>query len=619
MRLNVLGNLTVTSPEGETWGYAPAASKERMLLASLALTKEPITKEVLYQRIWGDDGAGSQRSRDAGLRTAASTARREILRLPEGPARDALEIHGHGNVRLHRPDGTGFGVSSDHDLLRELLDDLTATPERVREALALVRGTLLGSFDAGHYPWLAQERKRLTEDLCVLARRYSTRTRGDVDPVVHAFLAEPAGSTLLDALHRAGFQPPTDDPPVAVVGPDDDVQPRSVTPARRLMRWQTVLLGALAAAVVVAAAAALYPNDGEPDGADRPRTTRVVTIASLAPPPGAPVAMRMKGINTTYKPRWGREVTADATDELSFETRIENRTGSQLTGPLLYVVTCTTYCGSGSAPLALRASVVDRRGKTLATSNRVHIDTQSDGFQRFVFGDERSADLSEVFDSGIGVSSDVASVPTRQIELLSPYDRVVKVFRIGDLEPNRVRRLRFNASWDIGATGQLSAGPSKVRIGTRPWEPRLTVSTGQIVTVGVLLDNAAYSHPWTANVHVRFKPDSAAGTVDILTEARLAKGHDQAGPQPTGHVTLQSAGTGPIDLRIVPGTTSLWGKCRPGVCVKGGDRLRLPEGLTTTGIRVGPLGGFVPRDKHHGTQFTRYLIFKVRVVPLTKP
>jgi hypothetical protein len=119
---------------------------------------------------------------------------------------------------------------------------------------------------------------------------------------------------------------------------------------------------------------------------------------------------------------------------------------------------------------------------------------------------------------------------------------------------------------------------------------------------------------------VRFRPDAAAGTVEILTYARLAEGHAEPTPvsDPTGQVTLSSAGAGPITLQIVPGSTELWGKCRPGVCVKGGDHIRVANGLTRGGVDLGPIGGFVPRDKNHGTEFTRYLVFKVRVLRLAR-
>jgi hypothetical protein len=246
----------------------------------------------------------------------------------------------------------------------------------------------------------------------------------------------------------------------------------------------------------------------------------------------------------------------------------------------------------------------------------VTIPGQSGGLQRFVLDADQG--LYEVFGTGIGVSSEDTQWEGEAMVPLAE-GRVVGAFNIGALNAGEVRRLRFNATWDVGSTGQLEAGPSMVRVAHGKWVDHMSVSPGQVITVGTRLDNAAYSHPWTARVHVTFKPDAAAGTVAVITNATLAQGHDQGGIQPTGKVTLRSSGTGPIDLQLVPGTTWLFGNCRPDACRKGGDKLRLPDGLPGAGIDVGPLGGFVPRDQQHGGEFSRILTFNVKVKALRSP
>jgi hypothetical protein len=380
-----------------------------------------------------------------------------------------------------------------------------------------------------------------------------------------------------------------------------------------------VLGFALALTGLYAIVVAVSPGDTQNPSKSKPKPKRpapTIDVASLTPAPGDLTTITIKGINRTYKPRWGTDVVADATDSLTFESRVENHT-ARPAGPLVLLIVCTTFCmGSSSEPLSLRTAIVDARGAVYAISDRVTINGQSGGLQHFVLDAERG--LSEVFDTGIGASSELTGWEGKV--MIPPAEgQVVGAFNIGTLDAGAVRRLRFDATWDVGSAGQLAAGASMVRVGDGKWVDHLSVSPGRVITVGTRLDNAAYSRPWTARVHVTFKPDAAAGTVDVITNATLAKGHDQGGIQPTGKVTLRSSGTGPIDLDFVPGTTWLFGKCRPDACKEGGDKLRLPDGLADAGIDVGPLGGFVPRDPEAGAQFSRILTFDVKVKALQSP
>jgi hypothetical protein len=412
---------------------------------------------------------------------------------------------------------------------------------------------------------------------------------------------------------RAQASVPTSDP-----SSTSAARHRATRVTRRGLRL-AVLGFALTLAGVYAIAVAVSPGDTQhPHKAksEPKRPAPTIDVADLTPAAVHRTTITIRGINRTYRPRWGTDVVADATDTLTFEARAENHTQRPI-GPLVLLIACTTFCtGSSSESLSLRTAVVDARGAVYAVSDRVAIHAQSGGLQRFVLDAERG--LSEVFDDGIGTSSELTRWKGK-VRIPPAEGRVVGAFNIGKLGAGEVRRLRFNATWDVGNAGQLAAGASMVRVGHGKWVDHLSVSPGQVVTVGTRLDNAAYSHPWTARVHVAFKPDVAAGTVDVITNATLAKGHDQGGIQPTGKVTLRSSGTGPIGLDFVPGTTRLLGKCRPEACKKGGDKLRLPDGLADAGIDVGPLGGFVPRDPESGVQFARILTFGVKVKALRSP
>lgn len=355
---------------------------------------------------------------------------------------------------------------------------------------------------------------------------------------------------------------------------------------------------------------ALEPSEDQA-ACDADTDSEPIRVSTLAPSEPGPLLATMQGKNTSFRPRWDSKVSADATDKLAFEVNLKNPTDKTVEAPLLLVV-CTYFCtGSGPQPLKLWAALVQRDGKTLTTSNAVDIDAQSGGLQRFIFDQQRG--ITEIYENHAASNTANTTIPLDHIYFDGGDAKVVKAFQIGDLAPGKSIAYSFQARWDVGSTGQLAGGPLDVRIGSGEWKHTLYVNPGQVVTVGSLLANTHYSRPLMADVRVDFEPDAATGGVSISMDAHLGDWRDQKESQPTGQVKLRSAGAGPIGLELVPGTTRLWGQYRQGRYIKGGDTIKLPDGLADSGIRVGPIGGFIPRDKHHGMQFSRYILFDVKV------
>jgi hypothetical protein len=77
-----------------------------------------------------------------------------------------------------------------------------------------------------------------------------------------------------------------------------------------------------------------------------------------------------------------------------------------------------------------------------------------------------------------------------------------------------------------------------------------------------------------------------------------------------GHGTVNAEPGHPISLRIVPRSTEL--RTAPTKCSQE-TREQLPDGITEGGLNISGVGGFKQRDPCHGTEFTKYVFFKLRV------
>jgi hypothetical protein len=397
---------------------------------------------------------------------------------------------------------------------------------------------------------------------------------------------------LLAAAERDGLlveatEVPSDGPHVPSVLSD---RVDEAPPASRSKR----LVG-IAVAVAAGAAVVLFSLLGGSQGVAKP-----VLIS------------RLMAFNNSYGRKWGTNIRADPTDELTFQLSLANR-GGAATPPLTAWAETKQYPRPPYGP-EVRLDLARANGTIMTTSPWVVIRPWTNQIGAFMMGGQPVSLFSEpggrrVRDVPINHGG---LVPT---SLRNTFD-LVNNLQLGPIAGHQAIRLSFDASW--ATTKEESFGGLNPQIETLPLR-RDEISSdttaarpGDKLDVWLTLQNEG---AYAADAHIKFTITPHDGSRYLtLTAFGIFFGQPA---ERLGSATVNSATGVPITLVPIPGTTWLTApKWQPRCHAHVRPKL-LPDGVALGGVDIGVFGGFIPHSNCYGTTFNREINFDAAVHPVS--
>jgi hypothetical protein len=607
-RLEIFGRARVIRDSGTDELPAARDGRAQLLLAMLTLDPEGrIAKNDVHDALWPGTSRSSVRGQESAagrLNRTVSTARDFLGRAPD-PIRGAITTPGM-EVRLNAPDATGQ-LQTDAEDLRDAIE--SGDHDALGRALDLVRGDVLSGLSIpGHTPVDDTILARIREDgrdLCreAVALR-ADGSRDDTDLWTNEFFEAPSG-TLLAHVDRRIAAPSQ----ARSASSDDGDKSRAW---RRRWPWPTAMAVAVGAVVALMVATR---DDGTSNEFPHPNGQTTITAPRRQPTifPGvgrqayvSNIRASLAVVNDTLKTAPRRRVKVEANDAIRFILSLTNPTKWR-TQALLVTFACTAFCSPGqSGGLKMTAILSDTDGRRVVTPRPVVLEDDGSG-EKFSVSDIPAQRVS-----GVGQSS-VPAPLDGQPQVTASEGQSVGEFQFGELSPHEVGSLEFRATWKIDPEAQLAGGGTMFfRDSAGDWSPsRVSLTDGQRATVAILLHGSEYPSVPLVNVTLTPRPDR--GIVIVQGHAKLPRSVGIGG---TTDYDLSmgraySEGGGPIQLKVVPGTTLLRRGYRKTTCTKTGIVTRLPDGIAQDGIKIGPIGGFKPRDRCYGREFLRYVEFEI--------
>jgi hypothetical protein len=190
---------------------------------------------------------------------------------------------------------------------------------------------------------------------------------------------------------------------------------------------------------------------------------------------------------------------------------------------------------------------------------------------------------------------------------------------LGDLPPDAARAIVFSAKAERQTGGGQVAGggilQAHVGTGTRaPGRPVVTVAAGEQIVFGLLLDNPTPALPV---YDVRARISVATSTDGGFARVRASIDWSSSAPRDrrvSAPVTVNFGDERRLRLDYVEGSTELV-DVSPALGGTGRVLHRLDDGIAQGGIvAVEQLGSGRLRSRHHGTEDTRWVRFRMRAV-----
>lgn len=612
MRINLLGKLTLTTPDGdEAVDQSPLAD---VLLARLAFARGAVPRSDLRRVLWPDqDGEQPPSGGDDPLNNYASALRRSLGFV--GKRENPLRSIPGGSMVLDRlistdPKAT-VKVGTDLDELRAA--NREGGEEELRAALSLVRGPFLADIDSERFPWLKEAREKVEQD-CVAAARKLTGMEAAAATAVTEFLEAPDG-TLLDALRPLLGR--------AVVS-----EPGRSRPARRgglRSEWMRYAIAGAAAAAVVAALLWLAPGQEDGEAGESGPSGRAEAVAGeMSTSPENNLTAGLRVANRTLGDRWATDIRADPTDRLAFALTLENKAPVR-SYPL---VAWTQHEKDAEVIYGHRVRLVIAKpsGEVLMETPWVHTRAWTNQFDRFYVVIRERAGMGVVRSPSGDVlrtlRRDTGANPYRiPDELLgtSELDLGLDSLPIGRLGSGERVMVEFIASWDVSEAYEGFGGVDPTfEVNDSSETLNIdSVRVGDRLTFFILLDNQGNaSRP--SLVQVDFLPRKGGRYLEMRSV-----GIQFEREQLIGTATINSASGRPIWLRVVPNSTELlshplgswvYDPACP-VSEAPTDSRKLEDGIALGGVDIGEFGGFTPHGSCAGVEFNMQLRFEAVVMP----
>jgi hypothetical protein len=292
-------------------------------------------------------------------------------------------------------------------------------------------------------------------------------------------------------------------------------------------------------------------------------------------------------------------IRSDATDPIRFTLQIRNLSASP-TANLDLLLICPGYRTCDGAPIIAGFVQDGRRWTRPVLGARVNI-TPYSAFGKFSIGlveaSDSSSKLRTMFD------------PPYSAYVLLPKDyALAAVFPLGVLPPRDVATIVMRGTFATPTGSGLGGGPVIV---VKPasggkYDSAGVAAPGDQLTFSIRLNNTGFQ-PMQVHLRVGIAPRHPS---DMVTVAAIVPGSSYPGGI-LGTATVRSEIGRPISLSVVSGTTEYF--ATRSACSKQQVLMHLADGIETHGLLVGAVGGFVPFDPCHGSEFTRFVNFEAMV------
>jgi len=311
---------------------------------------------------------------------------------------------------------------------------------------------------------------------------------------------------------------------------------------------------------------------------------------------GRGLASRLTVENEMWGKHWKTRIQADGTDRLRFRLVIRNR-NSFRSPPLI----ARLYASPDkSAPRHVAINLAEQEYGPFVSGPQVAIWPQSGGLHTFHHGSMRLEEVGQPHE--LLDHPSYAPGNARGEEAGSGTEWVIP-----PIAPRSALPAEFTATYVTPQSSGIGGGPivEAKRLGPddNAYEQVTAARPGERVEVAM-----------------RFHDPGFRGT-DVFTRLQIVGGprSDYArirvfingSARALGFGTINSKDGTPVRLSIEPGSTELvriGTECAPEL------RKHLPDGIAHSGVELGEVGGFEPRDRCHDEQFVRFVLFKARVL-----
>jgi hypothetical protein len=379
---------------------------------------------------------------------------------------------------------------------------------------------------------------------------------------------------------------------------------------RKIWRWPPVVVPSVAAVVAVAIGgllgAIIAPDrtSTQPQGfnAAAAASSAIIGSGSLVSP------FQLKTSFLAYDTAWGKtwrsRLTADSTDPLKLELRLQNIASTAT--PDLEVGLLSNSSGGGSTLTEVIHQIGDYGYPYVGPE--VQITQYSAGFGPLTLG------LAMLL-SAPGRPLRALTSPRSNTMTLPLGETLAGDYLIGSLAPRSEISLKIPATYATPTDSQLGGGNTivyQIR-GMHKWLSAGAVRPGTHVEFSILLNNDGFQPVGVrARVQVRRHLSGEFLTVTALAWESGAVPFNDPGPISQGTAILNADGRRLNTVSVIPGTTQLWqGTDKP--CTRQKVLAHLANGIARHQIVVGEVGGFRPHDPCHGGDFTRFVNFKAVV------
>ena len=354
-------------------------------------------------------------------------------------------------------------------------------------------------------------------------------------------------------------------------------------------RLVSVVTGALCLIGVVGLVVSSLPLPAESSAA-RTSDSGAAVATSSGP---ATLTLVARAKNASLKQRSLRSTVEVAlTDELEVEVTLTNRSQHSMAHPFLLQIALSDR---GTSKSAVTFSVADLDATTARTiGNEVALDED----QCF---DGLTLDRDSVVDargrSGVFSASTQVATPDADSQDV-PFGAI----HVPALTPNEVRQIRFNAtatrsgSEPFDALWQGGGRTLTIEAQDGSWVNERLVRSGDLVRVRVHVSMTSCT-PVSQTISPLITATSAASSRQGVTDLRIAVAEDgNARPVSLDQVELVSQDGKRPRYSLVPGTTKAYGYVGGELCGRPTGAQARPDLVTTSGVYLGPIAGYEPRD-----------------------
>jgi hypothetical protein len=368
---------------------------------------------------------------------------------------------------------------------------------------------------------------------------------------------------------------------------------------RRVWKWKPELWPTLLVLVVAGACGfvAQVVVDGLRGGDGKDQTA----IGSDAPPAELPrwqpeLQGGLEAFDETYGREWGTAIDFDAQDSLRFKFRLHN--DAEEATPPLDVQAAVKEPPEGQPWVVQMFAGPPMEMRPVPYASAV-LRPQSRGVENL--------NLGGFLVPAEGEGEEALDVDSSSWKRLgNPSFEGSTAYRLGRLEAGETKLLTFEGSgWLPENTPYMSGHIHFANQGKDHFQVTGSAVPGERLRFHVLLNNGGWKGIQT-RIHVFVLPHPRRGFTVVKAYADLSFDEGNV----VGESIVNSRTGSGIGLRVLPGTTSLWGY--KGADCKGElDFLhKLPDGISQGGVNVGSVGGFRPRDPCTGAGFVRGVEFE---------